>query len=209
MILPRGFPGIAFGEANDGDLREDPRARRIASRALGIGDAWAMVDQVHGSTMAHATAPGNLGAADGIITQTRMLPVAVATADCVPVVIVGMRSRAIVHAGWRGVAAGIVGTALRVMYEGGDPPRRAVLGPHIGACCYEVGSDVVDAIGGYGARTSAGFLSVDLASAIRDQLEGIEVENEQMCTMHDPRFHSYREDATEKRQMAVAWIPED
>jgi YfiH family protein len=209
MIQARGLPGIAFGQADDGDLRRDPKARRVLSRALGIPDTWAVVDQVHGSTIVHATLPGNLGSADGIITETPMLPIAIATADCVPVVIVGMTSRAIVHAGWRGVAAGIVRRTVRAMGDAGDDARRAVIGPHIGSCCYEVGPDVVDAIGGHGARTRDGSLSADLGVAILAQLEGIEVEQEEMCTMDDTRFHSYRRDATRQRQMAVAWIPRD
>jgi YfiH family protein len=207
MIQPRDLPGIAFGQASDGDLRGDAEARRLTSVDLGIPDAWAVVDQVHGSDIVHATSPGNLGSADGIITSTPMLPIAVATADCVPVVIVGMRSRAIVHAGWRGVAAGIVRRAIRVLEAGGDHPRRAVIGPHIGGCCYEVGPDVIDAIGGYGVTTRDGSLGADLGAAIQVQLEGIEVEHEEMCTMHDTRFHSHRRNTTKQRQMAVAWIP--
>ncbi len=208
MIQPLGFPGIAFGQMSDGDLGGDSEARRRTSRILGIPDAWAVVDQVHGSVVVHATLPGNLGSADGIITETPMLPIAIATADCVPVVIVGTRSKAIVHAGWRGVAAGIVARAVRVMGDGGDHPRGAVIGPHIGPCCYEVGSEVVDAIGGHSGRTRDGSLSADLGAAIRVQLNGLDVEFEEMCTMHDTRFHSYRRDATTQRQIAVAWIPQ-
>jgi YfiH family protein len=209
MILPRGFPGIAFGEAGDGDLRADLAARSEASHALGIPSAWAFVRQVHGTTVVRASAAGDLGEADGIFTQTRMLPMAVATADCVPVVIIGMTSRVIVHAGWRGVAAGVVRKAVHVMEEEGDRAYGAVVGPHIGPCCYEVGPDVVAAIGGHGAVTRSGSLSVDLGAAIREQLGGIDVGGDEMCTMHDPRFHSYRQDATTQRQIAVAWIPQD
>lgn len=209
MIRPRGSPGIAFGEASDGDVRNDAVARTLVSDALGISNAWAVVDQVHGSTVVHATAAGDLGKADGIITQRQMLPIAVATADCVPVVIIGSRSRAIVHAGWRGVAAGVIPAAAGMMRDTGDRARHAVIGPCIGPCCYEVGSNVVDAIGGYDSRTTSGSLSVDLGAAVRDQLEGVEVESEGTCTMHDSRFHSYRGNATAQRQMTVAWIPQD
>ena len=209
MILPRGFPGIAFGEASDGDLRADARARSNASSALGIPEDWAFVDQVHGTTLARCVDTRALGEADAIFTQTQMLPIAVATADCVPVAIVGNTSRVMVHAGWRGVAQGIVQKAVRAMEEEGDQAHGAVIGPHIGPCCYEVGPDVVEAIGGHGDRTRNGMLSADLGSAIREQLGGIDVGSEEMCTMHDPRFHSYRRDATTQRQVAVAWIPQD
>jgi copper oxidase (laccase) domain-containing protein len=118
-------------------------------------------------------------------------------------------SRVIVHAGWRGVVAGVVRQAVHVMEAKGDRACGAVIGPHIGPCCYEVGPDVVDAIGGHGAMTKSGRPSVDLGAAVREQLGGIDVEDTGMCTMHEPRFHSYRQDATKQRQVAVAWIPQD
>lgn len=209
MILARGFPGIVFTEVKDGDLRHDMVARRAVSDTLGIPHGWAVANQVHGSHIAIARSAGNLGEADGIVTSVTMLPIAVSVADCVPVVLLGACSVAVVHAGWRGVASGVVGSALRTMDDSGDRVQGAVIGPHIGPCCFEVGSEVVDAVGGYATRTSKGTLSVDLASAIRDQLIGVEIESEVECTMHDDRFYSHRRNATKERQMAVAWISQD
>ncbi len=209
MIRPRGFPGIAFGEAVDGDPRSDVSVRSTFSQRLGIPDSWAIVDQVHGSTVVNSAEAGHLGRADGILTRVPMLPIAIATADCVPVVLVGAESVAIVHAGWRGVAAGVITQASRMMSRTGDSVLRAAIGPHIQACCYEVGVEVVDAIGGHGATTTSGTLSVDLASAIREQLSDVDVVGSAACTMHDDRFHSYRQNATSKRQVTVAWIPQD
>lgn len=209
MILPRGIPGIAFGEAHDGDARNDPDTRRVVSSLLGIPEAWATVDQVHGSTIAIATAPGHLGEADGLITRTRMLPLAIATADCVPVILVGLDSVAVVHAGWRGIASGVVEQALHLVHNAGDEVQSAVIGPHIGPCCYEVGTDVVAAIGGYADTAKSGSLSVDLGAAVEGRLPRIDIEDQSRCTMHDARFHSYRENATRRRQVTVAWIPRD
>jgi hypothetical protein len=209
MILARGFPGIAFTDVGDGDVRHDMAARRTVSDTLGIPHGWAVANQVHGSQIDIARSPGNLGEADGIVTSVSMLPIAVSIADCVPVVIVGTSSVAVVHAGWRGVASGVVRSALGAINASGDRVRGAVVGPHIGPCCFEVGPEVVEAIGGYATTTSEGSLSVDLSSAIRDQLGGVEMESSPECTMHDDRFYSYRRNGTRKRQMAVAWIPKD
>jgi YfiH family protein len=209
MILARGFPGIAFTEVSDGDLRHDMVARRTVSDILEIPHGWAVANQVHGSHIAVAHSAGNLGEADGIVTSVAMLPIAVSIADCVPVAIVGTGSVAVVHAGWRGVASGVVGSALHAMDASGGRVLGAVIGPHIGPCCFEVGPEVVDAVGGHATTTSEGSLSVDLASAIRDQLGGIEIESGPGCTMHDDRFYSHRRNATRKRQMAVAWISQD
>jgi YfiH family protein len=208
MIRPRVFPGVAFGEIGDGDPRSDAVARAAMADSLGVSHDWAVVDQVHGTRTVLASGPGNLGEADGIYTRIPMLPIAIATADCVPVVIVGSESLGIVHAGWRGLAAGIVSRAVGTIEDEGDRVRRAVIGPHIGPCCYEVGPDVVDAIGGYGEQTTTGAPSVALGAAIRDQLAGVDVTDLGLCTMHDERFHSYRENATPQRQVTVAWIPQ-
>jgi purine-nucleoside/S-methyl-5'-thioadenosine phosphorylase / adenosine deaminase len=208
MIRVRGFPGVAFGEARDGDPRSDPEAGRRFSEALGIQEAWALIDQVHGSDVVVATGPGRLGEADGIMTSVPLLPIAVATADCVPVVLSGRRSVAIVHAGWRGVAAGVVLEASKRMGDRGDSVRAGVIGPHIGPCCYEVGTEVVESIGGFAGSTRSGALSVDLGHAVRAQLPGVDVTALGRCTMHDNAFHSHRENATPHRQVTVTWIPQ-
>jgi YfiH family protein len=209
MIRHRGFPGIAFGEAKDHDPRKDVDARRAVSEMLGISSAWSTIDQVHGSRVVVANAPGHLGEADGIVTRIPSLPIAIATADCVPLVMIGSASVAVVHAGWRGVAVGVVHEASRMMNEAGDEILGAVIGPHIGPCCYEVGSEVIDSIGGYARTTSWGSLSVDLGAAIRAQLPGVRMGENSPCTMHDRRFNSFRENKTPQRQVTLAWIPQD
>jgi hypothetical protein len=209
MIRPRGFPGIAFGEITDGDPRSAHTARAAMARELGIPDSWAIIDQVHGTDIAVASAPGHFGEADGILTDVPMLPMAIATADCLPVVLVGSKSVAVVHTGWRGAAAQIVREAHQLFSERGDTVENAVFGPHIGPCCYEVGQDVVDAVGGYQRETTEGTMSLDLADAVRNQLPGIVITDGFGCTMHNDRFHSFRQNATQKRQVTVAWIPQD
>jgi copper oxidase (laccase) domain-containing protein len=96
-----------------------------------------------------------------------------------------------------------------MMNEAGDEILGAVIGPHIGPCCYEVGSEVVDSIGGYARTTSWGSLSVDLGAAIRAQLPGVRMDENSPCTMHDRRFNSFRENKTPQRQVTLAWIPQD
>jgi hypothetical protein len=205
MIRSEAIPGVAFGTEADGDARSDMVARTTISNALGIPTTWATVSQVHGARVVSVTQPGNQGDADGLITDRSGLPVAVATADCLPVAIVGHRSTALVHAGWRGVAKGVIAEALVAMAEMGDAPVAATIGPHIGSCCYEVGDEVIAAVGGYGATTRWGTTSVDLASAVTDQLDGLAVERIDICTMDDDRFASFRRNGTNTRQVAIAW----
>ncbi len=205
MILAPGVPGVAFGTRHDGDARRDASARTAIAQRLGITDAWAYVDQVHGSDIVPVSTAGNHGEADGLTTATVGLPLAIGTADCVPVALVGDTSVAMLHAGWRGVAAGIVAKAV-------DPARGqeyavAVIGPHIGPCCYEVSQDVVDAIGGFAATTSSGTLSVDLGAAVAAQIgDGIRVVDVSACTKCDDRFASHRRDGTKVRQVSIVWL---
>lgn len=205
MRRPVTITGAAFGDRADGDARSDVTARRRLSATLGIPEQWATVRQVHGSVVAVATAPTHLGDADAMITAQSGIPLVVATADCVPVVLGGETSVGVVHAGWRGVAAGVVPAALGRMVDLGDPATRAVVGPHIGPCCYEVGPEVVEAVG-HRARTSWGTASVDLGAAVTEQLDGFGVEQLGGCTHHDARYASYRRDGTSERQVTVAWL---
>jgi hypothetical protein len=209
MIIPPGVPGVVFGARADGDARSDRHVRDALSTQLGISRNWATIKQVHGSVIAYADAPRFYGEADGLVTDIAGLPIAIATADCVPVVLISERARAVVHAGWRGVAAGAVAEAMGAMEGSGNTVASAVIGPHIGPCCYEVGQEVIDAVGGFQARTRAGGVSIDLAQAVRAQLADIEVVDMDICTFDDVSMASYRKNRTPDRQVTVVWLPED
>ena len=205
MILAPGVPGVAFGTLADGDGRNDPVARAAIAAELGIASEWASVHQVHGPLIANVTLPGSQGEADGMVTRVDGLPLVIGTADCVPVALVGDESIAMLHAGWRGVALGIVSRAL----EGplADTYSHAVLGPRIGPCCYEVDSDVVKAVGGFEATTNHGTTSVDLGEAIISQVaDRVSVVDISFCTKCDDRFASHRRDGTKTRQVSLAWL---
>lgn len=88
---------------------------------------------------------------DAAITSFRGIAVGVQTADCVPILLADTKGRAVgaIHAGWRGTASRIVERTVEAMwkaYSVSPEDLRAVIGPHIGVCCYEVGEEVVDVI---------------------------------------------------------------
>lgn len=205
MIRAGGLSAV-FGEARDGDGRSDAEARSAISDQLGIPDKWAMVSQVHGADVVVAEAPGLLGEADGIVTTTQGVPIAVGIADCLPVVLESDGAVGIAHAGWRGAAAGVVSAVRHAMNELGAPAERAAIGPGIGPCCFEVGPEVVARFPSSESSTTWGTSSVDLVSAVKAELDGLEIWSHDGCTHHDPRFHSFRRDGTAARQVAVAWI---
>lgn len=169
--------------------------------------------QVHGVTVARvvggAAAPAE---ADAIVCATPGVAVAVVTADCVPVLAATRDGAAVaaIHAGWRGLAAGVVGegiAALRAAAPGAE--LVAAIGPCIGPCCYEIDAPVVDALGErFGdavatalAPTRPGHHRLDLVVLVRDALVRAGLAPDAIgaladaCTHCDPaRFHSYRRD---------------
>ncbi len=209
MIRPDGFRGAAFGTVAAGDARYDRQSRRAVSKALGISSHWATVTQVHGARVVEAESAGALGEADAIFTLGTGLPLSIATADCVPVIIEGAEVAAVVHVGWRGAAAGVVDEVLSALDARGATPERAAIGPAIGPCCYEVGDEVAGQIPGHASRTSWGSVSVDLAGFVAERLSPLRTWRSDRCTYTAADLYSYRRDRTRKRQVAVAWLPDN
>lgn len=205
MIKPPGVDGVVFSEATDGDLAHEGPARHAFSDRLGISGDWATAKQVHGNRVLQVDEPGVAGDADGIWTAAPDLPLAVRTADCFGVAVKAPHAVGVAHAGWRGVLAGVVPKLLLAMSKAGHQPHHAYLGPGIGACCFEVGPEVSEQFPGSTAATSWGTESVDLVSAIRSQLDGLQVWVADRCTHHDPAMFSHRRSATKERLATISW----
>lgn len=211
----------------DGDDPDDVTENwRRATAALGTtADRVALVHQVHGDAVRVVNAPtwplAVAGEADGLITTTPGVVLAVRVADCVPVLIAGPRGVAAVHAGWRGLVAGVLPAAVRALRARlGAVPLVAAVGPRAGVDAYETGEGVVDALVEAGlprarisARGPAGRLHTDLGAAARLQLEAAgvdEVDVARACTISDRRFFSHRRDGAETgRQAALVMLAVD
>lgn len=114
-----------------------------------------------------------------------------------------------VHAGWRGILAGVIPAALDAMRALGARDVHAVLGPCIHAECYEFGADELDAIAGrLGDRvrgtTSWGTPALDMPAAVRALLP--ELEDRSVCTACSPNHWSHRARGDRERQAVVAWM---
>jgi YfiH family protein len=187
--------------------------------------------QVHGCAVARVDAPGPdgddpgaLGEADAVVAVGPAIAVGVVTADCVPVLVAersGGRVAAI-HAGWRGLAAGVVPAAIAALARDGAPADRlvAAVGPHIGPCCYEVDTPVLDGLRSrFGSRLDAcvsgsrpGHARADLGALAREALlaagigAGSVTALPRVCTRCDAvRFHSHRRDGADAGRM-LHWI---
>lgn len=206
MNRPPGVDGAAFTGADDGDQRNDLTARSAISSWLGIPRDWATMRQVHGVTLIRAVSPGEVGEADGMWSDVPQLPLAVFTADCFGVVLKADNAVGVAHAGWRGTAGGVV-TALRAeMTAHGHPPISAAVGPGIGPCCFEVGPEVTERFPDDVRETTWGTNSVDLAAAIRRELDGLDVWLQGACTMHEESLYSHRRTRTAQRIATIAWV---
>ena len=160
----------------------------------------ATLKQIHSSTCVPAGGrSGLLGEGDALLENRPGSVVAIKTADCIPILLVDERRRAVaaVHAGWRGTASGIAPGAVAAMREqyGTDPADlHAAIGPGIGRCCYEVGPEVAQFFG------EQGRAHIDLAETNRGQLIAAGVTEgriyaSNLCTMCRPEeFHSFRRD---------------
>ncbi|HXX67737.1 MAG TPA: polyphenol oxidase family protein [Polyangiaceae bacterium] len=146
--------------------------------------------------------------------QDRGLAVGVRVADCVPVLVGDLATGdvAAIHAGWRGIVAGVVRSGLERL---GGRSIVAAIGPCIGRCCFEVGHDVADAIASAcpGVQVVIPFSAetdmVDLRIAVRGQLRALDVDDSSIddvvgCTKHDSRFHSFRRDGPSSGRMLAA-----
>jgi polyphenol oxidase len=158
--------------------------------------------ELGGSAGQPAAAP-----ADGHATAIPCVGAMTLGADCLPVAISAGGAVAMIHAGWRGLAAGVLEEGLLAVRElGGEGPAAAVIGPCAGVCCYEVGPEVHAALGATDSRRGR----IDLRAIARRRLLAAgasAVEDVEACTICDERFFSYRREGAEAgRQAGVAWL---
>jgi YfiH family protein len=221
---PQPWASFNLGtHVGDDPARVAANRRRLAD-ALNLPSEPAWLEQVHGREVLRLDAAGVPGTrvADAAVTGVPGRVLAVLTADCLPVVFArvdGMRV-GVAHAGWRGLAAGVLEATLAQM-DAAPGEVVAWIGPGIGAAAYEVGADVRAsclAACGPGAAVffaagRPGHWQFDLAGLARHRLEAAGVAGVHggcWCTHAEPeRFFSHRRDGAERptgRMATLAWI---
>jgi YfiH family protein len=220
--------GLRVGD----DLRRALSNRRRVATVLGLaGLPWVVARQVHSARVLRVerAALGQgppegrppLGDGDGLVTAEPGLVLAALTADCAPVLLADPAAGVVgaLHAGWRGLAAGVVEAGVAALAELGADPATTVglVGPAVGGCCYEVGADVRAAVGDRYpkalATTRDGRPSLDPAAGAAEALAraGVwEVRVAGECTFDlADRFFSHRRDhgRTGRQAGLVALVP--
>jgi YfiH family protein len=190
------------------NLRDDIGHERL--RAL-TGVPIARCRQVHGRDVVRLSGPpdGARPEADGVATDVRGVAGVVLTADCLPVALSAPGAVAMVHAGWRGLAAGVLEEGVAALRDlGADGPVQAAIGPGAGACCYEVGDEVRAAFADHPQARHGRRLDLKAIAVARLRVAGVEdVHDAGLCTICDQRFFSHRrEGGATGRQGGAAWL---
>lgn len=219
-VSPAPFASLNLGHRTGDRGERVNRNRELAVAALGM-PPFVVGEQMHGARIARvgerragagfARAAEAIPGADALSVTRSRLPVAVLVADCVPVVLADPRRLVAVHAGWRGLAAGIVDRAVS-LFDGASRIAAAV-GPAIGPCHYEVGLQVAESVAagspaGAGVERRKGRVFLDLPGTVEGILRaaGIRsVDRVDACTAcEEARFFSHRRDGRTGRQAALA-----
>jgi YfiH family protein len=203
-----------FDSLNLGILTEDQpegvqeNRRRLAAALGREPEQVVFARQVHGTRLIdHNEEREGLPEADGHVVREPGPAPLVFVADCLPVALRGPGGLAMVHAGWRGLAGGILGAAAEAVEA-----TAAAIGPGIGRCCYEVGEEVLEAFVALGDGVARGRM-LDLAEVARRCLAeaGVgRIESADLCTSCEQElFFSHRRDRGRTgRQAGIAWLEE-
>jgi len=207
------------------DPRRVPHGFAAPGAAVAEGFHVVRVRQVHGAEVltADESTSSPAGDADALVTTRPGVAVAIATADCVPILLAAPAAGAVaaVHAGWRGTLAGIAAGGVRALVERGAHPAdvQAALGPAIGACCFEIeraiaecfarelGDEAWDAW--RDGRPGKGFLDLRRVNALllaRAGVPPLQIEHVGPCTYcGGGPFASFRRDK-ERAGRQLSWI---
>ena len=211
--------GMNIGLASGDDIADVTANRALLRVALPADPRW--LNQVHGAVVVDAAQMQSGAVADASFTDAPNVVCVVSIADCMPVLFADASGRCVgvAHAGWRGLAAGVLqvtAKSMRARLGSTGAELLAYLGPAIGPRHFEVGAEVLDAMqanlpqaGRAFASQSNGKYLADLFALGRQALDhaGVtRIHGGQDCTFNNPaRFYSFRRDRTTGRHAALIW----
>lgn len=206
---------VCTTERDDGDFHvQSNQAGLVSRRAAVMSGPWAVTKQVHGALVVDAD-PAVVLEADALITSKLGQPIAVQGADCAPIAFITDRGPvAVAHAGWRGLAAGVIGETIGRLRQDGAETRCGIVGPTIGPECYEFGEDDLDHVASLlgddvRSETTAGTPALDLRAAITSAFAEHDVADVRFvagCTACEGAGFSHRARGDQERHALVARI---
>ena len=214
------FDSLNFGRSVGDEAAAVAENRRRFAQATGARPVW--LSQVHGTRVLRLRAgDGAAQEADAAITTEPGLACTVMVADCLPVLFAAPQARGVAaaHAGWRGLAAGVLEASVTALCDAAactPSELHAWLGPCIGPRHFEVGADVLEAFGGgphfVERRRPDGELRwlADLPALARERLTAVgvrKIDGGTACTVEErSRFFSFRRDGVTGRMAAAVWL---
>ncbi|CAM2979937.1 peptidoglycan editing factor PgeF [Vibrio neptunius] len=211
------YQGLNLGAHVGDELAIIEKNRQWLTQQSQMPTAPIWLNQTHSTLVLEADRPTqNVLDADGLFTQQIGVVCSAMTADCLPVLLTNTAGTqvAAVHAGWRGLADGIVENAVAKF----DGQVMAWIGPAIGASAFEVGQDVLDAFISFDSEAKKAFVPrkkpgkwlADMNMLVTQRLNNVGVTDvyySELCTYLDPqRFFSYRRDGVTGRQATFIWL---
>ncbi|WP_034297563.1 peptidoglycan editing factor PgeF [Herbaspirillum sp. RV1423] len=214
----QGGGGLNLGVHVQDDLDHVRHNRSLLRSILPSEPTW--LTQVHGVDVADAAEAKDAPEADASIASKPGAVCVMMTADCLPVLFCDTAGRVVgaAHAGWRGLAAGVLENTVAAMRRRGADEIQAWLGPAIGPQQFEVGQDVLDAFVAHDVACSAAFVAIagrdgkylaDIYQLARRRLAQVDVQRVAgggFCTVSDRRFYSYRRDKLTGRMASMIWL---
>jgi YfiH family protein len=218
-VPPHGHGGMNIGLGSGDDLADVTANRALLRTSLPSDPRW--LHQVHGAGVVDAAQVDAGSIADASFATTPNVVCVVSIADCMPVLMTDTsgRSVAVAHAGWRGLAAGVIQAtvkSMRASLQDRGAELIAYLGPAIGPAHFEVGAEVLDAMQAalpdaqraFSARPQGKYLAnlFELGRQALDQVGVTRIYGGHDCTFSDSaRFYSFRRDQTTGRHAALIW----
>ena len=202
---------LAIGDGGHDRAAVEENYRRVADVVGVPRDHVVQGRQTHESRVDVVDGPREIvDGVDGHATGRPGIALLVLTADCLPVALAADGAVAMVHAGWRGLAGGILAEGVRALRAaGGTGPMTAAIGPGAGGCCYEVGDEVRAAFADVPEARHDRNLDLKAVAAVRLRAAGVRtVLDAGLCTMCSDAslFFSHRRDrGVTGRQAGVAW----
>lgn len=197
------------------DLGRVKQNRQIIKSSLDLPAEPVWLEQIHSDRVIKAVPNMPTQQADASYTDQCGVVCAVMTADCLPLLICAVDGSqvAAIHAGWRGLLAGVIGNTVSVF---GQRELMVWLGPAIGPDCFEIGSEVRDAFMKKSAESANAFKPgkcgkwlADIYQLARNELSDLgitRIYGGKLCTVTDPdRFFSYRRETTTGRMATLIW----
>jgi YfiH family protein len=213
-----GTGGLNLGTHVNDRAQDVEINRGLLRQLLPASPIW--LAQVHGTRVVDAADAISGTEADAIITTQPGQVCTIMTADCLPVLFSDAAGKVVgaAHAGWRGLAGGVLENTVARMRAAGADEIIAWLGPAIGPTRFEVGSDVLAAFADHDPRAASAFSAIperadkylaDIYALARLRLQSVGVQRIAgggLCTVTDPGFYSYRRDGVTGRMASLIWI---